>query len=63
MNDPIYEQWKIRCEFRGFCRKVLYNEAINAYNEIRNKRKTEVSLSDLTQEEIKELSTYDKYFE
>lgn len=63
MNDQTYAQWKIRCNFRGFCRSVLKNETLNAYKEISRKQKNEVSLSVLTEENIKELSTYDKYFE
>lgn len=63
MNDQTYAQWKIQCNFRGFCRSVLKNEALNAYKEISRKQKNEVSLSDLAEENLKELSTYDKYFE
>lgn len=63
MNEPNRTQWQIRCAFNGFCKRALKNEAINAGQERKRKKFHEVSFSDLTPHEERQLYTVDKYFE
>ena len=62
MNEPIRTQWQIRCAFNGFCKRTLKNEAINAHRDRSRQQLREVSFSDLSPQEEKQLYTYDPYF-
>ena len=62
MNEPIRTQWQIRCAFNGFCKRTLKNEAINAHRDRSRQQLREVSFSDLSPQEEKQLYTYDTYF-
>ena len=55
-------EWQKRCTFNGFYKKVLKNEAIDAFRESRTRRKHEVVFSELTPQEENQLYTYDHYF-
>jgi len=61
MNPTSHEQDK-RYAFNSFCKQVLKNEARNCYDEIKRRRDKEVSFSELSEQELEQLSTVDKYF-
>lgn len=61
--EPTRTQWQVRCAFNGFCKKVLKNEAINAYNQRRQQQSREMTFSGLTQQEENQLYTLDKHYE
>lgn len=63
MSEPERTEWQIRCAFNGFCKRVLKYEAINHYRDTKRKLKHEVSFSDLSPQEEKQLHTVDRYFE
>lgn len=63
MDEPARSQWQIRCAFNGFCKRVLKNEAINAHKQTGRQRQRNVTFSDLTPQEEKQLYTLDTYFE
>lgn len=46
--EPARIQWQVRCAFNGFCKRVLKNEAINAYNQRRQRQSREMTFSDRT---------------
>jgi len=48
--------------FDAFCKKVLQNDVRNYYDEVKRLRSKEVPLSELTEQELEQLSTTDKYF-
>jgi RNA polymerase sigma factor (sigma-70 family) len=48
--------------FDAFCKKVLKNEVRDIYDENKRLRSKEVSFSELTETELAQLSTTDKYF-
>ena len=48
--------------FDSFCKKVLKNEARNFYGETKRLRDKEVLFSELTEQELEQLSTTDEYF-
>jgi RNA polymerase sigma factor (sigma-70 family) len=48
--------------FDAFCKKVLRNDVRNYYDEVKRLRDKEVSFSELTETELEQLSTTDKYF-
>lgn len=35
---PIRTEWQVRCAFNSSCKRVLKNEAINAYNQRRKQQ-------------------------
>lgn len=53
---------RISNQFGGFCTRVLKNEARKVHNEYARQRKHEVSFGELTQEQLMQLSSEDKYF-
>jgi len=63
MDEPARSQWQIRCAFNGFCKRVLKNEAINAHKQTGRQQQRNVTFSDLTPQEEKQLYTLDTYFE
>ena len=48
--------------FQAYCKRVLRNEAYNAHHEIERRRGKEVSFSDLSLSEERQLLAKDKYF-
>jgi DNA-directed RNA polymerase specialized sigma24 family protein len=56
-----HEQDKQRV-FDAFCKKVLKYEARDHYDEVKRLRAKEISFSELSERELEQLSTTDKYF-
>jgi len=48
--------------FDAFCKKVLRNEVRDYYDEVKRLRDKEVSFSELSEQELEQLSTTDEYF-
>ena len=61
MNPTSHEQDK-RHAFNSFCKQILKNEARDCYDEIKRRRDKEVSFSELSEQELEQLSTVDEYF-
>ena len=61
MNPNNYELDKQHA-FDAFCKKVLRNDVRNYYDEMKRLRDKEVSFSELSERELEQLSTTDKYF-
>ena len=61
MNPNSYELNKQHA-FDAFCKKVLRNDVRNYYDEMKRLRDKEVSFSELSERELEQLSTTDKYF-
>ncbi len=51
-----------RCAFQKFCNTVLHNEACDAHNELHKHKAKEVTFSDMTLEEARQLHVFDEYF-
>lgn len=62
MNEPIRTQWQIRCAFNGFCKLALKREAMNAHRDTKQRQLREVTFSDLSPLEEKQLYVCDEYF-
>ena len=62
MNEPIRTQWEIRCAFNGFCKQALKREAMNAHRDTKQRQLREVTFSDLSPLEEKQLYVCDEYF-
>ena len=45
--EPNRREFQKQCAFQSFCKRVLHNEACNAHDEIRRRRKREVSFATL----------------
>ena len=61
MKSNSHEQSK-RHAFDSFCKKILKHEARDYYDELKRQRNREVSFSDLSEKEMDQLYTEDKYF-
>ena len=61
MKPTNYEQDKQRV-FDAFCKKVLKHEARDHYDEVKRLRAKEISFAELSERELEQLSTTDKYF-
>jgi len=61
VNPNSYELDKQHA-FDAFCKKVLRNDVRNYYDEMKRLRDKEVSFSELSERELEQLSTTDKYF-
>ena len=61
MNPTNHAQDKQRV-FDSFCKTVLRNELRDYYDEIKRLRDKEISFSELSEQELEQLSTTDKYF-
>ena len=55
--EPNRREFQKQCAFQSFCKRVLHNEACNAHDEIRRRRKREVSFCDLALHEERQLYT------
>lgn len=62
MDYPNRLEWQTRCEFNAYFKNTLRNELIDACRERKRRLRREVSFSDLTPHEEKQLYTVDKYF-
>ena len=60
MNDA-YEK-RVQNQFSGFCTKVLKNEARHIQREYARQREREMSIDDLTSQELEQTSHEDHYF-
>ena len=60
MNDA-YEK-RVQNQFGGFCTKVLKNEARHIQREYARQREREMSIDDLTSQELEQTSHEDHYF-
>ena len=60
MNDA-YEK-RVQNQFGGFCIKVLKNEARHIQREYARQREREMSIDDLTSQELEQTSHEDHYF-
>lgn len=58
---PVDEEIIMR-KFDRLCQKSLKGEAVNYYRYMDNRRKREIMLSELSEEEFEKLSTVDEYF-
>src|SRR5690625_3501393 len=63
MIEPDRTGWQVRCAFNAFCKRVLKNEAINIYNERRQRQAKEMTFSDLTPQEENQLYSLDKQYD
>jgi len=61
MKPASHDQDK-QCIFDSFCKTVLRNEVRNYYAEVKRLRDKEISLSDISAQELVQLSTMDTYF-
>ena len=61
MDYPNRLEWQTRCEFNAYCKNAIRNEFINACKESKRRQKHEVSFSDLSPHEEKQLYTVDTY--
>ena len=61
MNPSSYEQNKRRV-FDSFCKKVLKHDVRNYYNEIKRRQNREELFSELSEQEMAQLSIMDNYF-
>jgi len=61
VNPTSHELGKQRV-FDCFCKKVLKYDARNFYGEMKRLRDMEVTFSELSEQELEQLSTTDKYF-
>ena len=61
MDYPNRLEWQTRCEFNAYCKNTLRNELIDATRENKTRQKHEVSFSDLSPHEEKQLYTVDTY--
>lgn len=61
MTPSNHEQNK-RHAFDSFCKKILKHEARDYYDEINRRRGYEVSLGELSEQELAQLSVLDEYF-
>ena len=51
-----------QCAFQKFCNTVLHNDACDAHKELHRHKAKEITFSDLTLEEARQLHTFDEYF-
>ena len=61
MKPNSQEQGKQRV-FDSYCKKVLKNEMRDHYDEVKRKREREIFFSEMSERELEQLSTTDKYF-
>lgn len=60
--EPNRSEYQKQRVFETFCKQVLRNEAADAHEEIKRHRAKEVSFSDLSLHEQRQLYTCDQYF-
>ena len=60
--EPDRREFYKQCSFQKYCNTVLHNEACDAHRELRTHKAKEVTFSDLTLDEARQLHTFDEYF-
>mgnify|MGYP000852389380 FL=1 len=60
MKSTSHEEHK-RHAFDSYCKKVLKNEAINIQRQLKRQRELEISFSNLSEQDMKQLSVTDDY--
>ena len=60
--EPNRREFIKQCAFQKFCNTVLHNEACDAHKELHRHKAREITFSDLTLEEARQLRTFDEYF-
>lgn len=55
------EEETLEYEFEAFCKKLLRNEARDYYRELKYQKKRLISMNELTQEQLNQLSKLDEY--
>ena len=62
MWNLIAGEFYKQCSFQKYCNAVLHNEACDAHRELRTHKAKEVTFSDMTLDEARQLHTFDEYF-
>ena len=60
--EPNSREFYKRCAFQKYCNTVLHNEACDTHKELRRHKAQEVTFSDMTLDEARQLHTFDEYF-
>ena len=60
--EPNRREFQKQCAFQRYCNTVLHNEACDAHKELHKHKEKEVTFSDMTLEEARQLHTFDEYF-
>ena len=60
--EPNRREFQKQCAFQRYCNTVLHNEACDAHNELRKHKAKEVTFSDMTLDEARQLHSFDEYF-
>ena len=60
--EPNRREFIKQCASQKFCNTVLHNEACDAHKELHRHKAREITFSDLTLEEARQLHTFDEYF-
>ena len=61
MNPQTYEE-RIQNVFDSYCKKILKAQIIDLYRKKRRQAKYEICFSEMSAQELAELSVTDKYF-
>jgi len=61
MKPYSYKEHK-RHAFDSFCKKILKHEARDYYDDLKRRRKHEISLDELSEKELEQLTVMDEYF-
>jgi RNA polymerase sigma factor (sigma-70 family) len=61
MKPHSHEEHK-RHAFDSFCKKILKHEARDYYDDLKRRRKHEISLDELSEKEWEQLAVMDEYF-
>lgn len=60
MKSTFHEEHK-KHTFGSYCKKILKNEAINIQRQLKRQRELEISFSDLSEQDMSQLSITDDY--
>ena len=58
--EPNRREFIKQCAFQKFCNTVLHNEACDAHKELHRHKAREITFSDLTLEEARQLHTFER---
>jgi len=59
---PSANEIRIQHQFDSFCKKILKGEVRDYFREMKKQRDHEVSLSDLSEQELEQIGVTDEYF-
>ena len=59
--EPNRREFQKQCAFQRYCNTVLHNEACDAHKELQKHKEKEVTFSDMTLEEARQLHSFDEY--